>query len=88
MGHPALDRIHAGFGELLKVFEIDNTIFQDPESFGKGRFFKLAMEQFWILFEKILIYPKVDITFCCFKHCIDIQCVIQQYVIYILFSML
>ena len=28
--------------------EIDNAIFQDVESFGKGRFIKPAMEKLWI----------------------------------------
>ena len=31
-----------------KVMEIDNAIFLDLESFGKERFFKMAMEKFWI----------------------------------------
>ena len=34
---------------LWKVFErygIDNTIFQDLESFDKGELFKMAMEKF------------------------------------------
>ena len=29
--------------------EIENTIFQEVESFGKRRFLKIAMEKFWIL---------------------------------------
>ena len=32
--------------------EIENAIFQDLESFGKGRIFKMAMEKFWIFVEK------------------------------------
>ena len=28
--------------------EIDDTIFQDLGSFGKGRIFKMAMEKLWI----------------------------------------
>ena len=39
-------RVRMGFGKLWKVMEIDNAIFQDLESFGKGRFFKMAMEKF------------------------------------------
>ena len=31
-----------------KVVEIENSIFQDLESFGKERIFKMAMEKFWI----------------------------------------
>ena len=34
--------------------EIENTILQDLESFGKKRSFKMAMEEFWILSGKIL----------------------------------
>ena len=32
--------------------EIDNAIFQDLESFGKGKFFKMAIAMFWILLGK------------------------------------
>ena len=28
--------------------EIDTAIFQDLKSFGKGKFFNMAMEKFWI----------------------------------------
>ena len=28
--------------------EIENAIFQDLESFGKERIFKIAVEKFWI----------------------------------------
>ena len=28
--------------------EIDNAIFQDLESFGKEKFFKMALKKFWI----------------------------------------
>jgi len=31
---------------LWKVIEIDSAIFQDLESFGKEKFFKMAMEKF------------------------------------------
>ena len=31
-----------------KVMEIDSEIFQHLESFGKEKFFKMAMEKFWI----------------------------------------
>jgi len=41
--------------------EIDKAIFQDLESFGKGRSFKVAMEEFGFLSGKILQYPKMDI---------------------------
>ena len=36
------------FGKFWNVMEIDNTIFEDLESFGKGIFFKMAVEKFWI----------------------------------------
>ena len=41
-------RFRTGFGRLRKVMEIENAIFQDLESFGKEKFFKVAMEKFWI----------------------------------------
>ena len=44
--------------------EIDNAIFQDQESSGKGKFLKMAMESFGFLFGKILEYLKMDITVC------------------------
>ena len=31
-----------------KAMEIDNAIFQNLESFGKEKLFKMAMEKFWI----------------------------------------
>ena len=43
-----LFRVCAGFGKVWKATEIDNAIFQDLRSFGKGRFFKMAMEKLWI----------------------------------------
>ena len=43
------NRVRTGFGKFWKVMEIDNAIFHDLESFGKGIFFKMAMEQFWIV---------------------------------------
>ena len=33
--------------------KIDDTVFQDPESFGKGKFFKMVMEKFWIFVQEI-----------------------------------
>ena len=47
--------------------EIDNVIFQDLESFGKERFFKMAMEVL-DFFGEILKYPRIDRTLCCIKH--------------------
>ena len=38
-----------GFRKSWKVIEIDNVIFQDLKSFENERFFKMAMEKFWIL---------------------------------------
>ena len=35
--------------EFWKVLEIDYAIFQDLESFGKERIFRMAMEKFWIV---------------------------------------
>ena len=40
-----ISRILTGIGGFWKVIKIDNAIFQDLESFGKGRFLKLAMEK-------------------------------------------
>ena len=37
-----------GFGKFWTVKEIDITIFQDLESLGKKKFFKMVMEKFWI----------------------------------------
>ena len=42
--------------------DIDNAIFQDLESFGKEKFFKMAMEEFLIFVCGILKYAKRDIT--------------------------
>ena len=39
--------IRTGFGKLRKVIAINNPIFQELESFGQGKFFKMAMENFW-----------------------------------------
>jgi len=39
-------RVLTGYEKFL---EIKNAIFQDLESFGKGRFFKLALEKFLIV---------------------------------------
>ena len=41
--------------------ESNNAIFQNLESFGKGRFFKMAMEKFWIFVWIILHCPKMCI---------------------------
>ena len=51
-----------GSGTFWKVVEIDNTTYHDLESFGKRSAFKMAMEEFWILFGKILKYAKMDVT--------------------------
>ena len=43
-----LDRfgnVRGSYG-FWKVMETDNAVFQDLESFGKGRFFKMAMGKF------------------------------------------
>ena len=40
-----MSRVHVGFE---KVLEIDNAIFQDMEILERERFFKMAMEEFWI----------------------------------------
>ena len=54
-----------GFEKCWKVMEINNAIFQDLESFGKGRFFSMTLElwkSFGFLFQKTMEYPKMDIT--------------------------
>ena len=43
-----LIRVRAAFRKLWKVMEIGNATFQDLESFGKEKFFKLVVEKFWI----------------------------------------
>jgi len=40
--------------------EIENAIFQDLESFGKEKIFKVAVESFGFLFGEIIKYPKMD----------------------------
>ena len=40
--------------------EIDNSVFQ--ESFGKEKFFKIAMETCGFLFGKTLTCPKMDVA--------------------------
>ena len=43
--------------------EVDNAIFQDLESFVKRRFFKMAMEKFWIfVWKNSKKYPKINVT--------------------------
>ena len=42
------NRVCMGFGKFSNVMEIDDTIFQDLESFGKERIFKMAIEKFLI----------------------------------------
>ena len=61
--------------------EINNAIFQVLENFGKKRVFKLAMESFGFLHEKMLKYPIIDIL-CHSKH--DIYYVILDtiYIVY------
>ena len=40
--------VYSGTIRVWKVIEIENAIFQDLESFGKERIFKMAVEKFWI----------------------------------------
>ena len=40
--------VRTGFGKLRKSIEIESAVFQDLESFGKERIFKMVMENFWI----------------------------------------
>ena len=47
--------------------EIDIAVFQDMGKFGKG-FSNCLLKNFGVLFGKILKYPKMDITWCHFKH--------------------
>ena len=46
--HLDLIRVCTDIAKLWKVMENDNVIFQDLERFGKGMFFKMAMEKSWI----------------------------------------
>ena len=55
------DTVRTSFGKLWKVSEFDNAFFQDLESIGKRKFFKMAMESFGFLFGKILKYPNIDL---------------------------
>ena len=48
--------------QSFAVIELDNAVFQDLESLGKGRFFKVTIESFECLFGRILKYPKVNIN--------------------------
>ena len=41
-----------GFGKFWKVTDIENSIFQDLESFREERILKIAMEKFWIFVNK------------------------------------
>ena len=50
------------FGKFRKVIGIDNAVFQYLEHFGKGKFFKIAMEKFWIFVWEILKYPEMDVA--------------------------
>ena len=50
------------FGEFSKVLELASLNFQDLRSFGEEKFFKMAVGKFWVLFGKILKYPRIDIT--------------------------
>ena len=42
--------------------EGDNSIFENLESFGKRKFFGMAMESFGFLFGDNLKCPKIDIS--------------------------
>ena len=48
-----LSMVCTSFENFWKVVEIDSAIFQDLESFGKGRF-KLDSEEFWMFAWEIL----------------------------------
>jgi len=52
-------RVLGCFGKLWKI---DNVIFQDLDSFGKGGFSKWLWKRFGFFFGKILNYPKMDVT--------------------------
>jgi len=61
--------------EFGKVMEIENAIFQGPESVGKERIFNMAMEKFWIFcLEQLKKYPKTDVAQFCIKHHICYVC--------------
>ena len=53
--------LNEGSNGFWKVVEIDNAIFHEPDSFGKGKFFKISIEKLWILFRKILEYTKISV---------------------------
>ena len=54
--------VRMSFGKFRKVIGIDNAVFQYLEHFGKGKFFKIAMEKFWIFVWEILKYPEMDVA--------------------------
>ena len=45
--------------------EIDYAIFQEVESLGKGRFFKMTMEKVWIVVWEVVQSHKMDFCCCC-----------------------
>ena len=47
-GSYGLWKVLERFGKVWKGLEIDNAVFQDLESSGKERVFKMAMEKYWI----------------------------------------
>ena len=47
--------------------KIDKTIFQDLESFEKGKVFQNDYGKFLDCFGKILQYPKMDLNYCSIK---------------------
>ena len=62
---------YTGFAWVLEIY---SAILQELERFVKGTIFKTALEKFGFLVRKILKYPKMDITWCCSKHCICYFC--------------
>ena len=57
-----------GLHAFWKGIGTDYTVFQDLESFRKGRFFKMSIEKFWIFVWETLKHPKMDIIWFCIKQ--------------------
>ena len=54
--------LFAGFPRILESYENLQCHFPGPGKFGKGRFFKLVLEKFWICVWRILKHPKLDVA--------------------------
>ena len=54
--------VRTGLGKFWKIMEMDDTVLQDLENFGKEGFSKCPWKSFAFLLGEILRYPKMDIT--------------------------